>query len=137
MHFKLIAIAVGSSLMLGKMNADAVSVIPEACQIQQQTTEALPGFPGIELSKDQKDQIKTIEARIRAQILSLLTPNQLGILVKSLEQDGIKNEDAFARLSLSSQQRKKLEEIYSSSQKQIMETLTSSQIEQLQQQASP
>ncbi|UBF29307.1 hypothetical protein K9N68_16610 [Kovacikia minuta CCNUW1] len=135
---QLVAIAASSLVIFpGEIDAHALNAAPVTCPTEQQTSKSLPGFPGIELTTEQTNQIKAIEEQIRSQILALLTPAQLGNLIKTLEQDQVKNEDVFASLSLSGEQRKKLEEIFNSSRQQIMQTLTESQLEQLQQQSSP
>lgn len=93
-----------------------------------------PMLSGIELTQQQENQLAQIRTQTRAQIESILTPDQKNQLKAALERgDGMRN--AIASIDLSPEQKTQLRTIFQSVRTQLADIITPEQRQQIRQNA--
>ena len=123
-------------LLAGAIALTVTTTVPVTAQAQP-TQQRQPGqvqkgsYKGIELSEQQKAQMKTIRQNTRTQIEGILTPDQRAQYQAAIGS-GQKRRSAYADMNLSEQQQSQIREIMQSSKTQMEAVLTSTQRQQLQ-----
>jgi len=129
MQLKLIPLLAGA---IALTVSTTVPVTAQAQPTQQQPGQAQKGvYKGIELTEQQKAQMKTIRQNTRTQIEGILTPDQRAQYQAAIGS-GQKRRSAYADMNLSQQQQSQIREIMQSSKTQMEAVLTSAQRQQLQ-----
>lgn len=129
MQLKLIPLLAG---VIALTVSTTVPLTAQAQPTQQQPGQVQKGsYKGIELTEQQKAQMKTIRQNTRTQIEGILTPAQRAQFQAAIGS-GQKRRSAYADMNLSEQQQAQIREIMQSSKTQTEAVLTPTQRQQLQ-----
>jgi periplasmic protein CpxP/Spy len=122
-RLSILAGAIALSLTAAPFSANAKPV-QQLAQAQQQPSVAPP--PQIQLNAKQQEQVKKINADVRKQIDTVLSPTQRTQLRKSL-QARRNPQEITQDLKLTQDQGRRLQQIVAASQKKIFETVLTPQ----------
>lgn len=116
----------------------AVATTPLSIQAQpqNQANQDFPALAGIDLTSQQKNQLGQIGKDGRAQIESILTPEQKNRLKASSPQDSDMKKNSLSTLSgmnLSPEQESKIKEIQQSTREKVQAVLTPEQKQKIRQ----
>jgi Spy/CpxP family protein refolding chaperone len=103
-------------------------------QPQNQANQDFPALAGIDLTPQQKDQLGRIRKDSRAQVESILTPEQKSQLKASLQQ-GSDLKKLRSEINFSPEQESKLKEVQQSARKKVQALLTPEQKQKIRQKA--
>lgn len=111
-----------------------ISLTSLSVQAQQinRANQEFPALVGINLTPQQETQIKLIRKDTRAQIESILSPEQKNQARASLEQ-GNSLKTAISSLNLSPEQRTRIEDVLRSTRQKVQAVLTLEQKQQIRQ----
>ncbi len=113
----------------------AIATTPLSIQAQPQNQD-FPDFPAlasIDLTPQQKNQLGQIGKDSRAQIESILTPEQRSRLKASLPQGSDLKKTSLSGMNLSPEQERKLKEVQQSTREKVQAVLTLEQKRQIRQ----
>jgi periplasmic protein CpxP/Spy len=113
--------------------AIATTPLSIQAQPQNQANQDFPALAGIDLTPQQKDQLGQIRKDSRAQIASILTPEQTSQLKASLQQ-GSDLKKSLSGMNLSPEQESKLKEVQRSTREKVQALLTPEQKRQIRRQ---
>lgn len=120
MKLKLIALAAGTLLLLSSLNGG---------QVQAQTNP-FPALNGIELTQQQQTQLTQLRQQTRAQVETILTPQQREQLKAAIAQRQ-NLQSAIATLNLTAQQKDQLRQVFQSVRAEVSTILTPEQQQQI------
>ena len=133
MKAKLFAL-VGTLSTLVVFTGFATSIEAKPLSNSSRPSTVLAGVPmeALNLTSEQEEQMKAVWESTRAQIETILTPEQKNQL-SEIEASGEQKYRGFAQLNLTSEQKAQIREIRQQSRQQVEGILTPDQLEQMQQ----
>jgi periplasmic protein CpxP/Spy len=142
MKFNPVLLLIGAIASAGVVTA---SILPAAINAQTQSNQSTPQQSGkrqgerwasLNLTEQQKAQMKQIHEQTKSQIQAVLTPDQASKLEAAKGQKGNRRE-LMSSLGLTEDQKARMKSIKQSSKDKMMAILTPAQQQQLQSMRKP